>query len=132
MRHWVGAAVVLVAATVVGCADTGPKRHRLSGEVKYDGQPIPYGDIVFTPDAAKKNDGPQGFAKIRDGRYETEGDKGIGGGPTILHVTGFSGPDGKGIMCEVDISVDLPRDGGTHDITIPKQPLPTAKKGPEI
>ena len=130
MRRWIGAAVVLVVAVVAGCSDSGPKRSRLSGTVKYDGQPIPYGDILFTPDASKKNDGPQGFATIRDGRYETEGDKGVGGGPTIVRVTGFSGPDGKGLLCEVEMEVDLPRDGGTYDIDVPKQA--PVKKGPEI
>jgi hypothetical protein len=130
MRRCLGAAVVLVAALVAGCSDDGPKRARLSGTVKYDGKPIPYGDIVFTPDGSKKNDGPQGFAKIRDGRYETEGDKGIGGGPTIIRVTGFSSPDGQGHLCEVELPADLPRDGGTYDIDVPKQA--PVKKGPEI
>src|SRR5262249_25448335 len=131
MRRWVGAAVVLAVAVVAGGADGGPKRARLSGEGKYDGQPIPYGGIGFTPGRSKKNDGPQGFAKIRDGRYETTADKGIGGGPTIIHVTGFSGPDGKGLLCEVEMPADLPRDGGTYNIDVPKQ-APNAKKGPEI
>ena len=71
-------------------------------------------------------------AKIRDGRYETESDKGIGGGPTIMHVTGFSGPEGKGLLCEVDLPADLPRADGSHDIAVPKKGAPKGKTGPEI
>jgi hypothetical protein len=132
MRRWVGTAVLLLATAIIGCSDDGPKRARLSGEVKYDGQPIPYGEVLFTPDAAHKNSGPQGFASIRDGKYETGSDKGIAGGPTIIRVTGFTGPGGK-LLCEVEFPADLPRDGGTHNIDVPKQKaVPATKKGPEI
>lgn len=132
MRQWVGAAAMFAAALVVGCAEDGPKRARLTGEVKYDGQAIPYGEVLFTPDAAKQNSGPQGIAPIRDGKYDTGTEKGIAGGPTIIRVTGFTGPGGK-VLCEVEIEADLPRDGGTHDINVPKQkPTPADKKGPEI
>lgn len=133
MRRWFGAAAVLAAVAVVGCGDAGPERARLTGEVKYDGQPVAYGDVVFTPDGSKKNSGPQGIAQIRDGRYDTgaSGGKGVGGGPTILRVTAFTGPGGK-LLCEVELSVDLPRAGGAHNIDIPKQAAAPANKTPEI
>jgi hypothetical protein len=133
MRRWVGAAVVFAAAVALGCSDDGPKRHRLSGAVKYAGEPIPFGDVVFTPDGSKKNSGPQGFANIRDGKYDTsaDGGKGIGGGPTVVRVTGFSGPGGK-LLCEVELRMDLPADGGTLDIDVPRKDEPVRKKGPEI
>lgn len=133
MRQLLGAAVVFAAAVGLGCGDDGPKRYRLSGEVKFDGQPIPFGDVLFTPDGSKKNTGPQGFANIRDGKYDTgdsEG-KGIGGGATIIRVTGFTGPGGK-LLCEVEIPVDLPAADGTHSIDVPKKDDPTRKMGPEI
>jgi hypothetical protein len=110
-----------------GCAgDGGPPRYRLSGEVTYDGKPIPYGDILFTPDADKDNSGPQGIAQIRNGRYDTSGSegKGIAGGPTVIRVTGFTEAGGK-LLCEVEVTADLPKDGGTHNINIPK-----TKQGP--
>ena len=120
MRNCVAA--VAAAAFVVGCGGGGESRHRLSGEAKYDGQPIPYGEVLFTPDAEKKNSGPQGIAYIRDGRYDTgtlDG-KGVAGGPTIVRVTGFTGPGGK-LLCEVELPADLPRQDGTHNIDVPKQ-----------
>ena len=114
-------AAAVAAGLVAGCGG-GEGRLALSGAAKYDGQPIPFGEVLFTPDAAKKNAGPQGIAPIRDGRYDTAaaGGKGFAGGPTVVRVTGFSGPGGK-LLCEVELTVDLPRTGGTHDIDVPKQ-----------
>ncbi|HVL13077.1 MAG TPA: hypothetical protein VM529_10960 [Gemmata sp.] len=116
-----------------GCAESGPPRLRLSGDAKFDGQPIPYGDVVFTPDDSKKNSGPQGFANIRDGRYDTSasGGKGFAGGPTVVRVTGLTGEGGK-LLCEYEYKVDLPRDDGTHNIDVPKSAAGPLKTGPDI
>src|SRR3954467_9274669 len=107
-RRWLGA-VVLAAVMALGCSESGPKRHRVWGTVTYDGQPIPFGSVVFTPDGAQKNSGPQGIAEIHDGKYDTgaTGGKGIGGGPTIIQVTGLSGPGGKP-LCDHEQKADLP------------------------
>lgn len=134
MRHALALVLGAAVAAVVGCSsDDGPKRFRLSGTAKFDGQPIAYGDVLFTPDGAKKNSGPQGIANIRDGKYDTtaEGGKGVAGGPTVVRVTGFSRPGGK-LLCEYEMPVDLPRSDGTHDIDIPKKGAPQGKTGPEI
>jgi hypothetical protein len=122
MRAWGPAAAALAAALAAGCGGDEPKRFQLSGEVKYDGRPIPYGEVLFTPDGSKKNAGPQGIAAIRDGRYDTAaGDgKGVAGGPTVVRVTGFTAPGGK-LLCEVELPADLPRQDATHDIDVPKQ-----------
>ncbi len=135
MPKWVPAAVLAAATLAAGCGGGGEKAFRLSGEVRYDGQPIPYGDVLFTPDGAKGNSGPQGIAQIRDGRYDTgaaEG-KGFAGGPTVVRVTGFTGPGGK-LLCEVELPVELPRQDGTHAIDVPKQKdaPKDVPKGPEI
>src|SRR5690242_10819227 len=78
--------VRLIAASILwaGCSsDRGPKRYRVSGEVKFAGQPIPYGEILFTPDSTKGNSGPQGIAIIQQGKYDTAGTRapGVAGGP---------------------------------------------------
>jgi hypothetical protein len=122
-------AVGLVAAALLaGCSSDGPNRFRISGEAKFAGQPIPYGDVLFTPDGAKENSGPQGIAMIKDGKYDTaaaEG-KGFAGGPTVVHVTGLSGPGGK-LLCEYEYTVDLPRADTTHAVEVPASAAP--KKG---
>ena len=126
------ALALLVAA---GCSDSaGPKAYRLSGEAKYDGQPVPHGDVVFTPDGAAGNSGPQGFANITDGKYDTAGadGKGIAGGPTVIRVT-VKDKDGHNVLREYEYKADLPKADGTLNIEVPggKAPAPN-KAGPEI
>jgi len=58
MRH--GTIQFLICAIVTcvaaGCtSDQGPKRYRVSGEITFDGKPVPHGEIVFTPDIGKGN-----------------------------------------------------------------------------
>jgi hypothetical protein len=133
MSRWMTVAVAVAAAALVGCADDGPKRYRVSGEAKFDGQPIPYGDVLFTPDGAKGNSGPQGIAQIRDGRFDTAGPdgKGVAGGATVIKVTGLSGPGGK-LLCEYEMKVDLPRADGTQNIEVPKGGAAKPVKPPDI
>lgn len=133
MRPWIAVGVVLSAGLLAGCSNREPDRHRVSGEARFDGQPIPYGDVLFTPDGAKNNHGPQGIAQIRNGRYDTaapEG-KGIAGGPTVIRVTGLTGPGGK-LLCEYEMQVDLPRAECTHPIDVPKKGAAKPSKGPDI
>ena len=112
--------ILSAGVALAGCSPAGPDSHRLSGTVTLDGQPIPHGEILFTPDGA--NQGPQGIAEIRDGKYDTGacGGKGIAGGPTIIRVNGMSGPGGK-TLCEYEMPIDLPRSSGTHNIDVPKK-----------
>jgi len=120
-------AVLLAAA--LGCKEEGSKRVRVSGEARFDGQPIPYGDVVFTPDGSKKNSGPQGIAQIRDGKYDTGSSdgKGVAGGPTIIRVTGFTAQGGK-LICEYEYQADLPKQDGAFNIDVPKKAA--VKKAP--
>ena len=82
-------------------------------------------------DSAKGNKGPQGFANVRDGKYDTNSPdgKGIAGGPTVIRLTGFSAPGGK-LICEYEYQVDLPAQNGTLKVEAPgkgnaKQPANT-------
>jgi hypothetical protein len=118
---------------VLGCHDSAEKRLRLSGTATFDGKAIPYGDVTFTPDGAKGNSGPQGIAQIRDGKYDTAGSdgKGFAGGPTIVHVTGLSGPNGK-LICEYEYPADLPTSDGSFNIEVPKAGAAKGAATPEI
>jgi hypothetical protein len=129
-----GVALAAGLGAFAGCSKPdGPLRYNVSGIVTLDGQPIPYGEVVFTPDAAKKNSGPQGIAPIRDGKYDTafEGGMGIAGGPTIIRVNGMSGFRGQ-TLCEYEMPVDLPRADGTLDIAVPKSGKSKPRTTPEI
>jgi hypothetical protein len=129
------AAGVLVLLVVGGCtSDSGPKEYRVSGEAKVDGQPIPHGDVLFTPDGAAGNSGPQGIATIKDGKYDTSASdgKGVAGGPTIVKVTGFDKPGSTVPLCEYEYKVDLPKADSTLAIDVPGLKGPPKKVGPEI
>jgi hypothetical protein len=133
MRWRPAAAGLLMLGLVLGCGESGPKRHRVSGKVTFKGEPIPYGDVLITPDDAKKNSGPQGIASIRDGVYDTSGadGKGYGGGPAVMRVTGLTGEGGK-LLCEWEFRVDLPQGDATHDLDLPAKAAPGAKAAPDI
>ncbi|MCI0703766.1 MAG: hypothetical protein L0241_22130 [Planctomycetia bacterium] len=133
MRWKVAVLGLLAMGVMVGCKDTEQKRNRVSGKVTFNGQPIPYGEVLFTPDDSKKNSGAQGIAPIRDGQYDTSaaGGKGYGGGPAVIRVTGLTGEDGK-LLCEYEFQVDLPQGDATHDIDVPAKAAADQKKQPDI
>lgn len=120
-----GAGLVLLAA---GCA-RGPKRHHVSGQVLYDNQPVPAGEIYFDPDVAKGHDGPQGFARIKDGRYDTrESGKALAAGPHVVRILGFDGktppgqdlPLGRPLFAEYRTTADVPdSEGAALDFRVP-------------
>jgi len=119
---------------LAGCAgEKAPTRYRVSGEVKFDGQPVPYGEILFTPDSGKGNSGPQGIATIQDGHYDTSGSRapGVAGGPTVVRVTALQDASGK-LICEYVLSLDLPKAASTQNIKIPVSAAKKKGAGPEI
>lgn len=129
LRRFAAALPVSVTACVlmVGCG--GPKLYDVSGRVSYDGQPLPAGVIYFDPDVTKKNDGPQGYAIIKDGAYSTatKGGRGIAGGPHVVRIEGFDGkpgaelPLGKPLFTDYQERRDLPRAGSQQDFTVPRR-----------
>jgi hypothetical protein len=130
MRWWLTMSLALVLA---GCsADDGQQRFRVTGSVKLAGEPVPAGEVLFTPDGAKGNSGAQGIADIKNGRYDTAGSRapGIAGGPTIIRVTALSS-EGK-LLAEHEVQLDLPKGDTTHDIDIPVPGAAPPPETPEI
>lgn len=112
--------LALVATVAGGCSgQDGPQTYRVSGAVSFDGQPVPQGMIVFTPDLSQ-NDGIQGVAAIKDGMYDTSTGGGLGsvGGAMKVSVTGLT-TDQKP-LCQYDFALDLPKADTVKDIEIPK------------
>jgi hypothetical protein len=86
---------VLMLTLASGC-DRGPKLIHVSGEVHFAGKPLPAGQIFFEADPVKGRDGPQGFAYIKNGKFNTaEGGRGVLGGAMIVRVEGFDGQPGE-------------------------------------
>src|SRR5437667_5892243 len=115
------APLVLAIAALAGCtSESGPKRYRVSGTVRVGGEPVPYGEVLFTPDSGKGNSGPQGIAIIENGKYDTAATRapGVAGGATVVQVTALADRSGK-LIGEYQFSIDLPKADTTHNIEIP-------------
>jgi hypothetical protein len=41
--------LVVLSCTIAGCGPTGPKLYPVKGTVTWNGEPLPEGDIIFTP-----------------------------------------------------------------------------------
>ena len=118
-RALAAAGLVLILS---GCGD-GTKRVRISGQVTFEGKPVKYGNIVFEPDASKGNNGPQGYAKIVDGAYDTA-DAGTGPcvGPQVVAIEGYPDLDAakkSRLVFNYRTTVDLPAQTTTQNFAVP-------------
>jgi hypothetical protein len=87
-----GLLLSVTAFALGGCGTSdGPERYELSGKATINRQPIPAGEITFTPDASKGNKGPGSTATIKDGAYRTEPGMGVVGGPYVVRIMAFDG-----------------------------------------
>jgi hypothetical protein len=118
-------------AVIAGCGPRGPERFRVSGTVTHAGEPVQLGRVVFEPDVSRGNDGPQGFAPIENGRFDTAGRhcKGTVGGPMLLRIDGFEmtgGEDpaasGRLLFPTYEEAIDLPRADVVRDFVVPTTP----------
>jgi hypothetical protein len=103
------------------------------GDVTWKGQPVPYGVVYFSPDTKKNNKGPQGFALIKEGHFDSRDakSKGCVTGPLVAVVQGCTGegrsstfPYGKPLFASHELSLDVPAEGGQLDLTIPDSAKP--------
>jgi hypothetical protein len=116
-----------------GCRSEGPGRYPVSGEVTYQGEPVPAGTILFAPDTSKGNDGPGTFVEFTDGHYQTPRGKGTVGGPHRVYIVGYTGtpdpsgesPRGLPLFPEYVTEADLPREEATVDFEIPRARRPS-------
>jgi len=121
----------VVLAALAGCSGER-KAYPISGTVTYDGRPVPAGVVWFDPDSSKGTKGPQGFAYIQDGVFDTEGEghrkgRGVYGGAYVVRVEGFDGrpgkelPLGKPLFTDFREARDLPEGPAQLEIVVPKQ-----------
>lgn len=114
---------------LVGC-DRGPKQVHLSGQILFQGERLPAGEIYFDPDFRKGMDGRQGFARIEHGHYDTR-KMGVplAAGPHIVRILGFDGktgpdaPYGSPLISangEFVTGADVPASDATLDFDIPR------------
>jgi hypothetical protein len=115
---------------LAGCSPSGPQRYDHWGTITYKDKPIPAGILYFDPDLAAPNDGPQGLAIIKDGKYDTRlrPESGPGSGKYLIRVDAADGiaapeaPVGKMIFTsQVLIKIDLPAEATEVNVVIPPE-----------
>jgi hypothetical protein len=131
-RVFIAAASALGLCLACGCGRPAIDRYRVTGPVTCGGAPVVTGEVLFTPDGARRNGGPQGVALIRAGRFDTAGSRapGVGGGATIVRVTGALDEAGRKVVRH-EFTIDLARGDQEIVIEIPTTVESTAA-GPEI
>jgi hypothetical protein len=118
------AALAALLLPLLGCGG-GSSVYDVYGTVTFDGKPVPAGRVYFTPDLAQKNDGPQGFAEIHDGQFDSrQGGRGTVSGPVVIRVEGYEkGPDarsvGKRLFLDYEIKRDLPKVASAQTLEVP-------------
>ena len=120
------------AVLLLGCQNRsdGPTRYPVTGNVTYDGQPVPKGFVTLEPDAAASNSGPGGGGPIVNGRYSTGAEAGVVGGPHTIRIIGYDGiptsmegeklPDGKSLFPPYQATFDFPKQASEKNFEIPK------------
>jgi hypothetical protein len=125
-----------VLLLLTSCSEKPSGRVDVWGAVTFKGQPLPAGVIVMNPDFTKGNDGPQGMAEIKNGRYDTRAlEKGAPSGPVIFMIDGFDGvaqgdaTSGKPLFLGYKLQFDLPRQPSEKNIDIPDTAAAASTKG---
>jgi hypothetical protein len=128
-KKWLSTLLLLLSwVTFVGCGKDGPSRLDVWGAITWKGQPVPSGVIFFEPNTTKGNKGPQGFALIKEGKFDTryERSKGCMAGPHVATIQGGDGqgktsgrPYGRSLFASYNVEIDIPPDGGEINIEVP-------------
>lgn len=121
---------------MTGCRQAGSSdgRHRVLGRITLAGEPVTQGEVLFTPDGARGNSGPQGLAIIGAGRYDTLGTRapGAAAGSVIVRVTALATAQGP-VLAEYEFQMEVEPGGMQHDIDIPASAVaPAGVAKPDI
>ncbi|MBL8890392.1 MAG: hypothetical protein JNL67_10465 [Planctomycetaceae bacterium] len=114
-----------------------PNSVHVAGEVKWQGQPLKLGLIVFEPDATKGGKGVQGYAQITEGKFDTK-NEGVAApiGPCLVRITGGDGvavdgfaPFGKLLFDEYSQTLEVGE--STSPLSIEVKAAPYKEPDPE-
>jgi hypothetical protein len=126
----------LLLLALASCSDRSSGRVDVWGTVQFKNRPVPSGLIIINPDLSKGNDGPQGLAEIREGRFDTRRlDKGAPSGPVVFVIDGFDGqpqgdaPNGKPLFIGYKMQLDLPKRASEKNFDVPDSAGANVKGG---
>jgi len=115
-----------ILACLAGCAED--KIHDVSGTVMHGDVPLPAGIIWFDPDPKHPAQPPQGYAYIKDGKFDTlDKGRGVKSGAYLIRVEGFDGkpgnelPLGKPLFTDYHENREFPGGKVELEIKIPKK-----------
>lgn len=125
--HWF---CLLALAMSPGCWSPSNEivRYAIDGEVTFNGQPIPVGEIVFEPDFAQGNRGPASSATILKSQFSIPARRGVIGGPYIVRIKGYGPPPrgnnldenaGNELFPEHLISMEIPARSSSQKFHVP-------------
>jgi hypothetical protein len=142
-RRLAAAVLAVMSFTSAGCGKQ--TRFDITGQVTFDGRPVPAGTVTFIPAGKRQAEAGTGFARIHAGRFATREGRSPGSGPHRVMVNGCDGvpfesrlgdvvdkhPMGKDLFTSHVVEVDLPaKSGFVLDIAVPKAPegLPSSTR----
>jgi len=100
--RWV---VPALLAGLLGCSNNGLTLGKVRGTVRYNGQPLTAGEILFVPDESKGTTGPQALGSIgSDGTYTMSTEESGDGAIVGTHKVAITGRDPKPITQEAAIT----------------------------
>lgn len=117
--------VLLLLLVIVGC-DSKPKLTEISGTVTFKGQPIPAGDVSFTPEVSVSG-GQLQMYMVKDGKYDSAQTPGSGllPGKYKVRINGYDGKQipnfysGKQIFNAVEEQIEITAGKMTKDFVVP-------------
>jgi hypothetical protein len=117
--------VLLLLLVMVGC-DSKPKLTEISGTVTFKGQPIPAGDVSFTPEVSVTG-GQLQMYMVKDGKYDSAQTPGTGllPGKYKVRINGYDGKQipnyfsGKQIFNAVEEQIEITAGKMTKDFVVP-------------
>jgi hypothetical protein len=126
MKSWKFLLLGLVGAFSLGCSQ-GPVLTEVSGTVTFKGQPIPAGDVSFTPDVSISG-GQLKMYMVKDGKYDSRENPGDGllPGKYKIRINGYDGKQipmyysGKQIFNPYELETEITQAGmASMDFTVP-------------
>lgn len=118
--------VLLLLLVLVGC-ESKPKLAEVSGTVTFKGQPIPAGDVSFTPEVSVAG-GQLQMYMVKDGKYDSTETPGMGllPGKYKVRINGYDGKQipnfysGKQIFNAVEEQIEITAGKMSKDFVVPE------------